>query len=311
MANLKQLKSRIAVVNSTKKITSAMKMVAAAKLRRSQEALSVTRPYSDGMTYLVRKLVSSVKLHDPNSEDLPQVITGNGSDKKHLLLVISSDKGLCGGFNSSVVKLTRSTIRDLQKNGKEVKLLFVGKKARDSLIREFGSLELKETDNVKLESSADKNNASSAFLEENVGTKIALLFEKGVFDCCSMIFNRFISTISQKPAIKRIIPLDLETPIEGYENETPKPGEKYADYDFEPNEKEILEKLLPDYMQNLVSRIVLESFVAECAARMTSMDAATRNAKEMINTLQLLYNRTRQSKITTELTEIISGAEAL
>ncbi|OPZ78097.1 MAG: ATP synthase gamma chain [Alphaproteobacteria bacterium ADurb.Bin438] len=302
MANLKQLKQRIAVVNSTKKITSAMKMVAAAKLRRSQDALNATRPYSEGMKYLVGKLIKNVIAHGPTGQEMPLLIKGNGDDKKHLLLIVSSDKGLCGGFNSAIARLAKKTITDLKKQGKDVQIMFVGKKARDALISEFKDLEFKQT------SKNDDNQPQKLnFFDETVGAMIEHLFEDNAFNCCSVIYNEFVSTVTQKPTVKQVLPLNIKDFEQEFKNEE----NQKADYDYEPSEKEILEKVLPDYVQNLISRSILESFVAENAARMTSMDAATRNAKEMINKLALIYNRTRQSMITTELIEIISGAEAL
>ena len=289
MPSLKDLKNRISSVKSTQKITSAMKMVAAAKLRRAQDQALASRPYTSLMDKIVSKISSKAT---GTSIDL---LTGKPENKAQLLVVFSADRGLCGGFNGSITRSVKKEINDLQQNGVNVKLLMVGKKSADSLNREYGNLFID-----KIEGKSAKPNYADA---EVLATKIINLFENGEFGVCRVIYNKFVSAIAQEVTFKSLIPAEIQI------NEEDK--DTSSIYDFEPSEEEILTDLLPRNLATQLFSSQIESTASELAARMTAMDNATRNAGEMIDKLTLQYNRTRQAVITSELIEIISGAEAL
>jgi len=289
MPSLKDLKNRISSVKSTQKITSAMKMVAAAKLRRAQDQALASRPYTSLMDKIVSKISSKAT---GTSIDL---LTGKPENKTQLLVVFSADRGLCGGFNGSITRSVKKEINDLQKNNVNVKLLMVGKKSADSLNREYGNLFID-----KIEGKSAKPNYADA---EVLATKIIDLFENGDFGVCRVIYNKFVSAIAQEVTFKSLIPAEVQI------NEEDK--DTASIYDFEPSEEEILTDLLPRNLATQLFSSQIESTASELAARMTAMDNATRNDGEMIDKLTLQYNRTRQAVITSELIEIISGAEAL
>ena len=290
MPSLKDLKNRIGSVKSTQKITSAMKMVAAAKLRKAQDQALASRPYTSLMDNIVSKISSKT------SSNSIELLSGKPDIKTHLLVVFSADRGLCGGFNGSITRAVRSEVKKLQQGGINVKLLMVGKKSADSLNRDYGNLFIERIDGK----SAKPNFSDSEILAR----KIIDLFENGEFGVCKVIFNKFVSAITQEVTFKSLVPADVK-PIEtdGDENG--------SIYEFEPSEEEILNDLLPRNLATQLFSSQIESTASELAARMTAMDNATRNAGEMIDKLTLQYNRTRQAVITSELIEIISGAEAL
>ncbi|QCO14696.1 F0F1 ATP synthase subunit gamma [Azospirillum brasilense] len=296
MPNLKDLKNRIASVQSTRKITSAMKMVAASKLRRAQEQAEAGRPYAERMGRMLASLAANVQ----DSGNGPKLMTGTGSDQVHLLVIISSDRGLCGAFNGAIVRESRRQIQRLQSEGKTVKLLTVGRKARDQLRREFGSL--------IVETYEDVGRRKLSFADADVvAQKVLAMYDAGEFDVCSVIFNKFKSAISQIVTVQQLVPFAVEAQAE----EEAAGAEVKAIYEFEPDEEQILAELLPRNLSIQVYRALLESAASEQGARMTAMDNATRNAGDMINKLTITYNRTRQAYITKELIEIISGAEAV
>jgi len=294
MASLKELRSRITSVKSTQKITSAMKMVAAAKLRRAQEQAEAARPYAERMDRMLGSLAASLQ----GRAGVSPMLAGTGSDQTHLLVVITSDRGLCGGFNSSIVRRARQMATDLKGEGKTVKFVCIGRKGRDQLRRDFGD--------AIIESYTDVGRRKLGFDDaDEIANKVTELFTAGEFDVCTMIYNQFKSAISQIVTAQQLIPF---APPEGEEA-----GESAASavYSYEPDEAEILADLLPRNLAVQVFRGLLESAASEHGARMSAMDNATRNAGDMINNLTLTYNRTRQAQITKELIEIISGAEAL
>ncbi|TWA71287.1 ATP synthase F1 subcomplex gamma subunit [Azospirillum brasilense] len=296
MPNLKDLKNRIASVQSTRKITSAMKMVAASKLRRAQEQAEAGRPYAERMGRMLASLAANVQ----DSGNGPKLMTGTGSDQVHLLVIISSDRGLCGAFNGAIVRESRRQIQRLQAEGKTVKLLTVGRKARDQLRREYGSL--------IVETYEDVGRRKLSFADADVvAQKVLAMYDAGEFDVCSVIFNKFKSAISQIVTVQQLVPFAVEAQAE----EEAAGAEAKAIYEFEPDEEQILAELLPRNLSIQVYRALLESAASEQGARMTAMDNATRNAGDMINKLTITYNRTRQAYITKELIEIISGAEAV
>ena len=290
MPSLKDLKNRIGSVKSTQKITSAMKMVAAAKLRKAQEQALASRPYTSLMDRVVSKISSKAI---GSSIDL---LSGKEEIKTHLLVVFSADRGLCGGFNGSITRTVRSEIKKLKDDGINVKLLMVGKKSADALNREFGDLFVEKIDG----NSANPNYTDAEVLAK----KIIDLFENNEFGECRVVFNKFVSAITQEVTFKSLIPVEVKND-EIDENDTS------SIYEFEPSEEEILNDLLPRNLATQLYSSQIESTASELAARMTAMDNATRNAGEMIDNLTLQYNRTRQAVITKELIEIISGAEAL
>ena len=293
MPNLKELKNRISSVKSTRKITSAMKMVAASKLRRAQELAESSRVYADSLSFILSSLAGNTK----NSSDLPEILTGRENSKISLLIINSSDRGLCGGFNSNLFRNAKKWISDQQGQGKSVKIITVGKKA---------SSFYKKTD-LDIVASFDDLNSNDRQLQvsEDIKSKIMELFENNEIDEVSILFNKFVSAISQEPTYQSLIPLSNEETNEE-ESET-----NNSVFEFEPDKNELLEYLVPRNFLTQIYRSVLESSASEHAARMTSMDNATRNAGDMIDRLTLTYNRTRQAFITKELIEIISGAEAV
>ena len=293
MPNLKELKNRISSVKSTRKITSAMKMVAASKLRRAQELAESSRVYADSLSFILSSLAGNTK----NSADLPEILTGRENSKISLLIINSSDRGLCGGFNSNLFRNAKKWISDQQGQGKSVKIMTVGKKA---------SSFYKKTDLDIVASFEDLNsNDRQLQVSEEIKNKIMELFDNNEIDEVSILFNKFVSAISQEPTYQSLIPLSNEETSED-ESEANK-----AVFEFEPDKNELLEYLVPRNFLTQIYRSVLESSASEHAARMTSMDNATRNAGDMIDRLTLTYNRTRQAFITKELIEIISGAEAV
>jgi len=293
MPNLKELKNRISSVKSTRKITSAMKMVAASKLRRAQELAESSRVYADSLSFILSSLAGNTK----NSSDLPEILTGRENSKISLLIINSSDRGLCGGFNSNLFRNAKKWISDQQGQGKSVKIMTVGKKA---------SSFYKKTDLDIVASFEDLNsNDRQLQVSEEIKNKIMELFESNEIDEVSILFNKFVSAISQEPTYQSLIPLSNEETSED-ESEV-----NNSVFEFEPDKNELLEYLVPRNFLTQIYRSVLESSASEHAARMTSMDNATRNAGDMIDRLTLTYNRTRQAFITKELIEIISGAEAV
>ena len=292
MPNLKDLKTRINSVTSTQKITSAMKMVAAAKLRRAQEAAESGRPYATRMRAVIASLAANA-----DKSSASELLVGRTAVKTHLLVIISADKGLCGGFNGSVARLAKHEIDRLESEGKSVQIYFVGRKAADALgsaiaDRTFARVEGVQGTNLGFESACE------------IASKIIAGFEESQFDAVSVIFNRFVNAITQEVTHTSLIPVQIDAPGD-------EASESAIFYDYEPEEAEILSALLPRNMSTQIFSALLESSAAELAARMTAMDNATRNAGDMIDRLTLVYNRTRQANITKELIEIISGAEAL
>ena len=293
MPNLKELKNRISSVKSTRKITSAMKMVAASKLRRAQELAESSRVYADSLSFILSSLAGNTK----NSSDLPEILTGRENSKISLLIINSSDRGLCGGFNSNLFRNAKKWISDQQGLGKSVKIMTVGKKA---------SSFYKKTDLDIVASFEDLNsNDRQLQVSEEIKNKIMELFENNEIDEVSILFNKFVSAISQEPTYQSLIPLSND------ETSKEESEANNSVFEFEPDKNELLEYLVPRNFLTQIYRSVHESSASEHAARMTSMDNATRNAGDMIDRLTLTYNRTRQAFITKELIEIISGAEAV
>jgi F-type H+-transporting ATPase subunit gamma len=293
MPSLKALKNRIASVKSTKKITKAKQMVAAAKLRRAEDAAKAARPYTERMEAVLANLSASAK-GNPNA---PKLLSGTGAEKTELLIVATADKGLCGGFNSSIVRLARERIVALQREGKTVKIMTVGKKGYDQLKRLYGDLVVDRLDFTAVR--------TIGFGEaQAIGEKVLKMFEGGGFDRATLFFGKFRSVVSQAPTAVQIIPAVAPEGVKS-------PDLKGAIYEYEPEEEEILKALLPRYVSVQIFRALLENVASEQAASMTAMDNATRNAGEMIDALTTQYNRARQAQITKELIEIISGAEAL
>ncbi|MEL0205366.1 MAG: F0F1 ATP synthase subunit gamma [Alphaproteobacteria bacterium] len=292
MPSLKDLKTRINSVKSTQKITSAMKMVAAAKLRRAQDAAEQGRPYADRM----RKIIAGLAAKSDGNNG-PALLVGNGKADTHLLVVMSADRGLCGGFNGSITRQTRNEVARLRAEGKAVKLLMVGRKSADALRRELGDLYMDNLEGIQ--------GTSVAFADaDSIGQMIRDGFEAGEFDVCEVIYNKFVSAITQEVTKTRLIPAEVEE-TESDETETT------ANYEYEPEEEELLASVLPRNISTQIYNALLESSASELAARMTAMDNATRNAGDLIDRLTLVYNRSRQAMITKELIEIISGAEAV
>ena len=290
MANLKDLKTRINSVKSTQKITAAMKMVAAAKLRRAQEAAESGRPYANRMRRVTANLAAKA---DVNSA--PALLVGNGKSATHLLVVISADRGLCGGFNGSITRQTRTEVTRLQDEGKTVKLLMVGRKSADALRREYGKQFIDSFEGIQGTSVSFSDAAS---LADTIRTG----FEAGDYDVCTMIYNKFVNAITQEITLTQLIPAETNAVDDSDAN---------VNYEYEPEEDELLDSLLPRNLSTQLYSALLESSAAELAARMTAMDNATRNAGDLSDRLTLGYNRTRQAAITSELIEIISGAEAV
>ena len=301
MANLRDLKDRIGSVKSTKKITSAMKMVAASKLKKAQEQAESSQPYAISMSRMLGRLAGSVV----SGTSGPKLLTGTGLDERYLLIVVTSDRGLCGGFNSNLLRQVRGEIKALEKSGKKVKLICVGRKGYDILKRD-----LEESISEKFLNIAGGSNRIPFSEADKIADTVIELFDAGEFDVCKVVYNEVHSVLVQKPHFQQLIPFQM--PQNDNEEESAK-GEigPYSPYEFEPDEEEILNKLLPKNVGVQIYRALLDSAAGEQAARMTAMDNATRNAGDMIDDLSLQYNRERQAAITNELIEIISGAEAL
>ena len=296
MPSLKDIKTQINSVGSTKKITSAMKMVAASKLRRSQEKAEAARPYSSRLEEMLSSLASSAA----SGEGIIKLLTGTGNDQNYVVVPVSADRGLCGGFNSSINRETFKLVKSLEGNGKKVQLMPVGKKSRDFFNRVM-------KDQI-LESFVDLNVSSTGYESAlNISNKLQELYFDGKFDKCILVFNKFKSAISQEVTQQQLIPLD----VSNSEKEEEKENSSNAIYDYEPDEETILKDLLPKNVSIQIFKVLLESDAGEQGARMAAMDNATRNAGEMIDSLTLKYNRTRQAFITKELIEIISGAESI
>lgn len=300
MPSLKDYRNRIASVKSTRKITSAMKMVAASKLKRAQEKAEASQPYAKAMGEILDRLSQGVQINSAS----PKLLAGTGKEQTYLLVVVTSDRGLAGGFNANLVRAARAEIRRLQGEGKTVKLVTVGRKARDLLKRDFANLILKSFINLG-------SGKFLTFAESDEVTQFVLShFEAGDFDVATLFYNKFVSVLTQTPTNLQIIPFKAEAPAA---NENAKPANEapVSPYSFEPEESEILAKLLPRNLGVQMFRALLDSAAGEQAARMTAMDNATRNAGDMIKQLSIKYNRARQAYITKELIEIISGAEAV
>ncbi len=296
MPSLKDIKTQINSVGSTKKITSAMKMVAASKLRRSQEKAEAARPYSSRLEEMLSSLASSAA----SGEGIIKLLTGTGNDQNYIVVPVSADRGLCGGFNSSINRETFKLVKSLEGNGKKVQLMPVGKKSRDFFNRVM-------KDQI-IESFVDLNVSSTGYESSlNISNKLQELYFDGTFDKCILVFNKFKSAISQEVTQQQLIPLD----VSNSEKEEEKENSSNAIYDYEPDEETILKDLLPKNVSIQIFKVLLESDAGEQGARMAAMDNATRNAGEMIDSLTLKYNRTRQAFITKELIEIISGAESI
>lgn len=293
MASLKELRARIGSVKSTRKITSAMKMVAAAKLRRAQARAEAARPYAAAMRRMLAELAAGTR----GEAALPKLLAGTGADKVHLLIPMTSDRGLAGAFNANINRTTRDLIRRLQAEGKTVRLLPVGRKGHDYLMREFSALMVGH-----VHGSGGKEVPFSAAAE--LGERIAAMLETGEFDVCTVVYNRFRNVMSQTPTELQLVPLSVPA-------NDGAPAIDAPAYEFEPGEEELLASLLPRNLQVQLYATMLESAAGEQGARMTAMDNATRNAGKAIDRLTLTYNRTRQTNITNELIEIISGAQAV
>ena len=291
MASLKELRERIATVKSTQKITKALQVVATAKLKRAQEAAVAAKPYASRMSAVIANLAASA-----TDGSGPKLIAGTGEDKVHLLVIMTAERGLCGGFNSNIAKMARNEIRRLMAEGKEVKILTVGKKGRDALRRQFGAMIIEHIEMRGVKVGGD--------IAKTIADKITTRFENGEFDVSTLISSKFENVLTQTPTLAQLIPAKApeDAPVIDLEG---------ASYIYEPSEEEILETLLPRYLSTVVLAALLETEAGFQGAQMTAMDNATRNAGDLISSLNLTYNRARQAQITTELIEIIAGAEAL
>ncbi len=292
MPSLDDLKKRIKSVKSTQKITKAMKMVAAAKLRKAQESAEKGRPYSQKMQHIILNLTKSI--NDP--QNAPKLLIGTGEDKKYLCVVLTADRGLCGGFNSNICKLAKTNFKKILRDGKELSIITVGSKGYDQIKREYNKYVIKKF------SFKDKKNVSFNEADE-VGKEILSLFNQNKFDKCILFYNNFKNVITQIPQAQQIIPAETK-------NLKSSDTEDFS-YEFEPDEDEILEDLLPKNISTQVFKALLENAASEQGSRMTAMDNATRNAGDLVDKLTIDYNRSRQASITKELIEIISGAESL
>lgn len=298
MANLKTLKTRIKSVKSTQKMTKAMKMVAASKLRRAKQMVELSRPFAEKIDELITNLAGNINFREHTNNDFA-LLNGRSEPKTHLLVILSSDRGLCGGLNTSAVKFAKNRINTLTSEGKEVKIFCVGKKGYDQLKSAFGD---KIVDHI---GGIFRNNIDHKIAEE-ITNKIVKLFDNKIFDVCEVVFSKFKSAIAQEASIKQIIPIKVNQ-----ESLNRKLDSYNSPIDFEPNKEEILRTLLP---KNLVMQIyneLLENSASEQGARMAAMESATNNAGKMIKNLTLVYNRTRQANITKELIDIVSGANAV
>jgi F-type H+-transporting ATPase subunit gamma len=288
MATVKEMRDRIGNVKSTQKITKALQMVAAAKLRKAQEAAQHARPFAQKMSAVISNLAGGME----NSLTAPKLLIGNGKNQTHLLLVMTADRGLCGGFNTNIVRLARHTIEKLLAEGKQVKIVTAGRKGRDALKRQYAKLIVESYEFTTVRKIGFGNAAP-------IGVKLLAMFEAGEFDVATMIYSQFKSVISQLPTSQQLIPASIDK------------NAATAAYNYEPDEGEILTDLLPRNITVQIFRALLENVAGEMGAKMNAMDNATRNAGDLINALTIQMNRTRQAKITTELIEIISGASAL
>ena len=301
MPSLKEYRDRIASVKSTKKITSAMKMVAASKLKKAQDQAEASQPYASAMAEMMSRVAAGVIVTDAS----PRLLIGTGKDDVHLLVVVTADRGLCGGFNGNLARKAREEILRLEAEGKTVKLLLVGRKGRDVLKRNFENRFLKTFTGI-----AGKTRIEFADADQ-VTQYILEAFDAGEFDKCSLVYNEFTSVLTQTPSIHQLIPFSLPE-VDTADIDAANEGKHLdAPYTFEPEEDAMLEELLPKNLGVQIYRALLDSAAGEQAARMTAMDNATRNAGDRINGLTLEYNRARQAAITKELIEIISGAEAV
>ncbi|NOE24951.1 F0F1 ATP synthase subunit gamma [Ruegeria sp. HKCCD6157] len=292
MPNLKDLKNRIESVKSTRKITKAMQMVAAAKLRRAQESAEASRPYAERFNAVMAGLAASVG----GSDSAPKLLRGTGSEDVHLLVVMTAERGLCGGFNSNIAKLARQKAEELRLKGKTVKVLTVGKKGRDALKRDFGDLFVGHIDLSEVKRLGYAN-------AQDIAKDILSRFDGGEFDVATIFYSKFVNVVTQIPTAQQIIPASFEDEAAG--------DDSGAIFDYEPSEEAILADLLPKGVATAIFSALLENGASEQGARMSAMDNATRNAGEMIDKLTIQFNRSRQAVITNELIEIISGAEAL
>ena len=290
MASLDDLKKRISSVKSTQKITKAMKMVAAAKLKRAQENAEKGRPYSEKMNNIILNLSNGIS----DKESAPKLLSGTGNEQIHLCVVMTSDRGLCGGFNSNIIKKAKNYFDKVVSNGKELKIITVGSKGNDQLKRVYGD---KIIENISFKNSKNAN----YFDADKVGKIIIEKFENKEFDICTIFYNQFKNVITQIPQAQQIIPLKNEEEVNNSDES----------YEFEPDEDEILNNLLPKNISTQIFKAMLENSASEQGSRMSAMDNATRNAGEMVDKLTIEYNRSRQAAITKELIEIISGAESL
>ncbi|MBK0326346.1 F0F1 ATP synthase subunit gamma [Rhodobacteraceae bacterium F11138] len=291
MPSLKDLKNRIESVKSTRKITKAMQMVAAAKLRRAQESAEQSRPYTERFNAVMGQLAASVG----GSDSAPKLLSGTGSDQVHLLIVMTAERGLCGGFNSNIAKLARTKAEQLLAEGKTVKILTVGKKGRDALKRDLGDKFVHHVDMTEVKRVAYSD-------AQGIAKDILARFDAGEFDVATIFYSGFVNVVTQVPTAQQIIPADFEAPEDTGVSTV---------YDYEPDEESILADLLPRGVATQIFAALLENGASEQGARMSAMDNATRNAGEMIDKLTIQFNRSRQAVITNELIEIISGAEAL
>ena len=291
MASLDDLKKRISSVKSTQKITKAMKMVAAAKLKRAQDSAEKGRPYSQKMNNVILNLSSGIS----DMSNAPKLLSGTGNEKIHLCVVMTSDRGLCGGFNSNIIKKAKSYFAKLVDEGKDLKIITVGSKGNDQLKRAYG-------DKIIANISFKESKHANYFDAEKVGKMVIEKFEAEEFDVCTIFYNQFKNVITQIPQAQQIIPLNVENLEEDKSEDS---------YEFEPDEDEILSNLLPKNISTQIFKAMLENSASEQGSRMSAMDNATRNAGEMVDKLTIEYNRSRQAAITKELIEIISGAESL
>ncbi len=297
MANLKILKTRIKSVKSTQKMTKAMKMVAASKLRKAKQAVETSRPYAEKIDELITNLAGNINIRGNSNDDF-SLLTGRSGIKTHLLVLLSSDRGLCGGLNTSAVKFAKNRISELNADGKEVKIFCVGKKGYDQIKSVFGD---KIIDHI---GGIFKNNIDHKIADE-IANKIINLFNDKIFDVCEVVYSKFKSAIAQEASIKQIIPIKIDQ-----ENLDKKLNSYNSPISFEPNKKEILQTILPKNITMQIYNELLENSASEQGARMAAMESATNNAGKMIKNLTLIYNRTRQANITRELIDIVSGANA-
>ena len=293
MPSLKSFRNRIASVKSIRKITKAMQMVAASNLRRAQDAAEAARPYAEKMSAVIASLAGGLK----GNPGAPALLAGSGRDQVHLVIVATADRGLCGGFNTNIVRRARQHIQSLERDGKEVKILCVGRKGRDQLKRQYAKRIIDTVEFVQVKRIGFANAAT-------IGRRVLDMFAAGEFDVCSIVYAEFKSVISQVPTLRQLIPVVIE-------ESGPLTGPQGNVYEYEPDEAAILADLLPRNVNVQIFRALLENVAGEFGAKMAAMDSATRNAGEVIDNLTLQYNRTRQAMITKELIEIISGAEAL